>query len=107
MFAENWMFAHINLKAKSNRHTLISKVNQTAERKLNTMSYYTVKEIAQMWGVTVQTVRRYCSEGKIHGAIQTIHGWQVPESANRPDREVVVPDRPLPLLANRLFFGVT
>ena len=66
------------------------------------MSYYTVKEIAQMWGVTVQTVRRYCSEGKIHGAIQTIHGWQVPESANRPDREVVVPDHPLPLLANRL-----
>ena len=85
------MFAHIIFWRK-----------QTAERKLILMSYVSVKEIAQIWGVTVQTVRRYCSEGKIPGAVQSMHGWQIPASANRPDREEALPVRSIPQLANRL-----
>lgn len=66
------------------------------------MKYYTVKEIAEIWGITEQSVRRYCSNGRIPGAVQDIHGWQIPCDVHKPGKEAVRTKPTLPQLANRM-----
>lgn len=48
------------------------------------MNFYTAKQIAEKWNLSVQLVRRYCKEGKIKSAIQYEGGWLIPEGATKP-----------------------
>ena len=44
------------------------------------------QEAAEKWGVTQATVRRWCNDGKIHGATQDKKGspWHIPKDAKKP-----------------------
>ena len=48
------------------------------------MEYYTVKEIAAVWGVSSRMVSLYCKEDRIEGAIKKGNMWLVPQSAQKP-----------------------
>ena len=48
------------------------------------MIYYTVKEIASLWGMSAQSIRKYCKDGKIPSAVLKSDGWKIPESAEKP-----------------------
>ena len=48
------------------------------------MNFYTAKQIAEKWGLSVQLVRRYCKEGRIKSAIQYEGGWLIPEGTTKP-----------------------
>lgn len=50
------------------------------------MKYLSVAEIAKRWGVAERTVRNYCANGKIPDAFLTGKTWNIPETAQRPDR---------------------
>ncbi len=50
------------------------------------MQYLSVDAIARKWGVAGRTVRNYCHEGKIPGAILRGKTWYIPEDAARPKR---------------------
>lgn len=45
-----------------------------------------VSAFAEKYGVSEDTVRRWCREGKIHGAEQDVKGkpWRIPEDAVPP-----------------------
>ena len=50
------------------------------------INYLSVIEAAQKWGVSERSVRGYCADGKIHGAVRKGKNWQLPENAQKPER---------------------
>ena len=50
------------------------------------INYLSVTEAAQKWGVSERSVRSYCADGKIHGAVRKGKTWQLPENAQKPER---------------------
>ncbi len=62
------------------------------------MKYISVAETAKRWGVSERSVRGYCAEGKIDGAFLTGKTWNIPETAEKPDRINKKTDTPKTLL---------
>lgn len=50
------------------------------------MNYLSVAETAKKWGVSERSVRGYCANGKIHGAVLKGKTWYLPENAQKPER---------------------
>ena len=48
------------------------------------MKYLSVKQTAEKWKVSPAMVRRYCSQGRIKGAVMEESGWKIPEKAKKP-----------------------
>ena len=51
------------------------------------MNYVSVSEIAKKWGMSERTVRNYCAEGRVAGAILEGKTWKIPEEAEKPVRK--------------------
>jgi len=51
------------------------------------MSFISVKEASEKWGVTARVVRQYCADGRVPGAFITGKTWNIPESAQKPGRK--------------------
>ena len=58
------------------------------------MKYLKTSEIAELWNISTSIVRRYCSEGRIHGAILEEDSWLIPEDAAKPERKKVENRKP-------------
>lgn len=57
------------------------------------MEYITVKEAAQEWDIAERTVRKYCEQGKVEGAIHAGSLWVIPMDAicpNNADRSTTL-----------------
>ena len=50
------------------------------------MRYLSVAEIARKWNVSERSVRNYCAQGRVIGAFLTGKTWNIPESAEKPER---------------------
>jgi Fic family protein len=50
------------------------------------MNYISVAQAAQRWGLSERSVRNYCATGRIDGAFLTGKTWNIPESAEKPER---------------------
>ena len=50
------------------------------------MKYISVAEAAQKWHVSERSVRNYCAQGKIIGAVREGRNWRIPADAVRPER---------------------
>ena len=50
------------------------------------MKYLGTKEISKLWKVSERSVRNYCREGKVEGAVLIGKIWQIPENAVKPKR---------------------
>lgn len=51
------------------------------------MDYISVSQAAEKWGVSERSIRNYCQQGRIVGAVLNGHLWLIPESAVKPDRK--------------------
>ena len=51
------------------------------------MEYISVKEAAEKWNLSDRSVRNYCANGKIPGAILHGNAWKIPEAAKKPARK--------------------
>lgn len=51
------------------------------------MNYLNVHNIAAKWNVSERSVRNYCAEGKIPGAVLVGKTWKIPANAIKPDRK--------------------
>ena len=51
------------------------------------MEYLSVVEIAKKWGVSERSVRNYCAQGRVAGAILVGKTWTIPADAIKPERE--------------------
>ena len=58
------------------------------------MGFISVKEASEKWGITERVVRQYCADGRVPGAFITGKTWNIPETANKPDRKPR--QRPIP-----------
>lgn len=50
------------------------------------MRYLSVTEIAKKWNISERSVRNYCAHGRVQGAFLTGKTWNIPESAEKPER---------------------
>lgn len=48
--------------------------------------YLTSAEVAEKWGVSERSVRNYCNEGRVEGAVLIGKIWNIPEDAEKPQR---------------------
>ena len=68
------------------------------------MEYLSARETAEKWGVSMTMIRRYCTQGRIPGAVYRDGVWCIPEEAIRPTRTVLeyTSETELPELAKKL-----
>ena len=50
------------------------------------MSFISVKEASEKWGITERVVRQYCADGRVPGAFVTGKTWNIPDTAEKPER---------------------
>ena len=51
------------------------------------MSNISVSEAAKKWGISERSVRNYCAEGRVDGAVLVGKTWIIPEGAEKPSRK--------------------
>lgn len=51
------------------------------------MNFLSVAEMAKIWNVSERSVRNYCAEGRIPGAMLIGKTWMIPSDAVKPDRK--------------------
>ncbi|MBE6110405.1 MAG: Fic family protein [Erysipelotrichaceae bacterium] len=51
------------------------------------MSFISVKEASEKWGITERVVRQYCADGRVPGAFITGKTWNIPDDAEKPGRK--------------------
>ena len=51
------------------------------------MDYISVSQAAEKWGLSERSIRNYCRQGRIVGAVLNGHSWLIPESAVKPERK--------------------
>ncbi|MBE7082489.1 MAG: Fic family protein [Clostridiales bacterium] len=51
------------------------------------MEFLSVTQVAKKWNVSDRMVRNYCSQGRIPGAFLTGKTWNIPQDAQKPQRE--------------------
>jgi Fic family protein len=65
------------------------------------MNYISVAEASKKWNISERSVRNYCAEGRVSGAILVGKTWMIPESAEKPTRKIrsdAAPDTLLDIL---------
>ena len=62
------------------------------------MNFLSVAEIAKRWNVSERSVRNYCAEGRIPGAMLVGKTWMIPNDAVKPDRKARTSDSKKTLL---------
>ena len=62
------------------------------------MDFISVSEAAKRWGISERSVRNYCAQGRIAGAFLTGKTWNIPTTAEKPDRLNKHVDMPKTLL---------
>jgi hypothetical protein len=66
------------------------------------VKYISVKEAAEQWGISIQMVRRYCKDSRIHGVTLRDGNWCIPEGAQKPlakkELETEPPPKKAPLV---------
>lgn len=62
------------------------------------MKYISVTQAAKKWRVSERSVRNYCAEGRIADAFLTGKTWNIPETAQKPERINKHSDAPKNLL---------
>lgn len=63
------------------------------------MKYLSVADAAKRWGLSERSVRNYCAQGRIDGAFLMGKTWNIPETAQKPDRMNKHSEQPADLLS--------
>ena len=62
------------------------------------MRYLSAAETAKKWNVSERSVRNYCANGRVPGAMLKGKTWTIPETAEKPERSNKRKKRPVTLL---------
>ena len=62
------------------------------------MRYLSVIEIAEKWNISERSVRNYCANGRVEGAVLKGKTWNIPEDAEKPERANKRKEQPITLL---------
>ncbi|MBO5578562.1 MAG: helix-turn-helix domain-containing protein, partial [Bacilli bacterium] len=50
------------------------------------MKYITVEEASKKFELSARSIRNYCAQGRIPGAVLSGKTWLIPEEAKKPER---------------------
>ena len=53
---------------------------------MSKVKYISVEEAAHIWQVSERSVRNYCAQGRVEGALLEGKTWKIPTTAQKPDR---------------------
>lgn len=62
------------------------------------MQYLSVSEIAKKWNISNRSVRNYCAQGRVSGAMMNGKTWMIPENAKKPQRSNISKEKVITLL---------
>ena len=62
------------------------------------MRYLSAAETAKKWNVSERSVRNYCANGRVPGAVLKGKTWTIPETAEKPERSNKRKKQPITLL---------
>lgn len=65
---------------------------------VSNMKYYSVQDFANKWNISERSVRNYCNNGSISGAVLQGKTWKIPENAVKPQRRNAKQAAPITLL---------
>ncbi|MBO4319367.1 MAG: Fic family protein [Treponema sp.] len=54
---------------------------------MSKVKYVSVEEAAQNWQISERSVRNYCSQGRVQGALLEGKNWKIPSVAKKPERK--------------------
>lgn len=54
---------------------------------MSKVKYIGVEEAAQNWRISERSVRNYCAQGRVQGALLEGKTWKIPSTAQKPDRK--------------------
>ena len=54
---------------------------------MSKVKYISVEETAQNWQISERSVRNYCAQGRVEGALLEGKTWKIPSDADKPDRK--------------------
>ena len=54
---------------------------------MSKVNYISVEEASQNWQISERSVRNYCAQGRVEGAILEGKTWKIPSTAEKPDRK--------------------
>ena len=54
---------------------------------MSKIKYISVEEAAQNWQLSERSVRNYCSQGRVEGALLEGKNWKIPSTAEKPERK--------------------
>lgn len=63
------------------------------------MEFMTVLEAAKKWNISERSVRNYCAQGRIPGAVLQGNAWLIPLASNKPERKKKAGKLPTKLLS--------
>ena len=52
------------------------------------MNYISVIDVAKKWNISERSVRNYCAEGRVSGAVLVGKTWMIPDGAEKPVRKI-------------------
>ena len=54
---------------------------------MSKIKYISVEEAAQNWQISERSVRNYCAQGRVEGALLEGKTWKIPSTTDKPDRK--------------------
>ena len=60
---------------------------------MNKIKYISVEETAKRWQISERSVRNYCLQGRIVGALLEGKTWNIPSDAEKPYRKTAKADK--------------
>ena len=54
---------------------------------MNKVKYISVEEASRAWQISERSVRNYCAQGRVEGALLEGKTWKIPSTAQKPDRK--------------------
>lgn len=54
---------------------------------MSKVKYIYVEEAAQNWQISERSVRDYCAQGRVEGALLEGKTWKIPSDAEKPERK--------------------
>lgn len=54
---------------------------------MSKVNYISVEEASQKWQISERSVRNYCAQGRVEGALLEGKTWKIPSTAKKPDRK--------------------
>ncbi len=54
---------------------------------MSKVNYISAEEASQKWQISERSVRNYCAQGRVEGALLEGKTWKIPSTAEKPDRK--------------------